>query len=194
MVITLAIPTRRVFGLHHVITTKHLENCAKLIMVTGWVVAYGYMLEWFVDWYSGDPFEAYQGLVGRPSGPNNIVFYLSMICNVGVPQILWWKRARLNVWILWFVSLLINVGMWSERMMIIVQSLQREFLPAQWGDYSPSWVDIGILLGTMGFFTFLFLLFLRFVPFISLSEMREMTHELVKHERRAPHPTENPHG
>jgi molybdopterin-containing oxidoreductase family membrane subunit len=137
----------------------------------------------------------YQAFVARPFGPNKVVFYLSMICNVGVPQIFWWKRARLNVWILWFAALLINVGMWSERMMIIVQSLQREFLPSQWGDYSPTWVDIGILLGTVGFFTFLFLLFLRFVPFIALSEMREMTHELVKHERaRAPHPQEPQHG
>ncbi|HEX3760031.1 MAG TPA: NrfD/PsrC family molybdoenzyme membrane anchor subunit [Kofleriaceae bacterium] len=196
MVLTLAIPTRRVFRLHNVITAKHLENCAKLIMVTGWIVAYGYMMEWFVDWYSGDPFEAYQGFVARPFGPNKVVFYLSMIGNVAVPQLFWWKRARLNVWVLWFASLLINVGMWSERMMIIVQSLQREFLPSQWGDYSPTWVDIGILVGTIGFFTFLFLLFLRFVPFIALSEMRELSHELVKHDRRAgaPRPQEHTDG
>jgi molybdopterin-containing oxidoreductase family membrane subunit len=186
MVITLVIPVRRVFGLHDVITRKHLENCAKLILVTGWIVAYGYMIEWFLDWYSGDPAEMYQAFVARPSGPNNVVFYLSMICNVGVPQIFWWTRARRSVWILWVASLLINVGMWSERMMIIVQSLQREYLPSQWGDYSPTWVDIGILAGTIGFFLLLFLAFLRFLPFISLSEMREMAHELVKHGRRTP--------
>ena len=194
MVITLVIPVRRIFALHNVITRKHLENCAKLIMVTGWIVAYGYMIEWFLDWYSGDPAEMYQSFVARPFGPNKIVFYLSMICNVGVPQIFWWTRARNSVWILWIASLLINVGMWSERMMIIVQSLQREFLPAQWGDYSPTWVDIGILVGTVGFFSLLFLLFLRFLPFISLSEMREMAHERAKHGRRAPAPGEAPHG
>jgi molybdopterin-containing oxidoreductase family membrane subunit len=152
------------------------------------------MIEWFVDWYSGDPAEMYQSFVARPFGPNKIVFYLSMICNVGVPQIFWWTRARNSVWILWIASLLINVGMWSERMMIIIQSLQREFLPAQWGDYSPTWVDIGILLGTVGFFALLFLAFLRFLPFISLSEMREMAHELVKHGRRRPAHEEAPHG
>jgi molybdopterin-containing oxidoreductase family membrane subunit len=193
MVITLVIPTRRVFRLHHVITDKHLENCAKLILVTGWVVAYGYLVEWFLDWYSGDPAEMYQAFVARPLGPNRIVFYLSMICNVAVPQIFWWTRARRSAWILWFAALLINVGMWSERMMIIVQSLQREYLPAQWGDYAPTWVDVGILAGTMGFFLLLFLAFLRFLPFIALSEMREMAHDLVKHGRRGPAPAQD-HG
>ncbi|HEX7836421.1 MAG TPA: NrfD/PsrC family molybdoenzyme membrane anchor subunit [Kofleriaceae bacterium] len=183
MVLTLLIPVRRIFGLHNVITTKHLENCAKLTLVTGWVVAYGYMLEWFLAWYSGDPAEIYQAFVARPLGPNFGVFYLSMICNVLVPQIFWWKRARQSAWILWFAALLINVGMWSERMMIIVQSLEREYLPAMWAGYGPTWVDLGILSGTIGFFTFLFLLFIRFVPFISLSEMREMAHELEKGER-----------
>jgi molybdopterin-containing oxidoreductase family membrane subunit len=192
MVITLVIPVRRVFRLHGIITIRHLENCAKLILVTGWIVAYGYIVEWFLDWYSGDATEIYQAFVARPLGPNRVVFYLSMICNVALPQIFWWTRARRSVWILWIASLLINVGMWSERMMIIVQSLQREYLPSQWGDYSPTWVDIGILLGTIGFFTLLFLAFLRFLPFISLSEMREMAHELARHDRReAPEPAKD---
>jgi molybdopterin-containing oxidoreductase family membrane subunit len=99
-----------------------------------------------------------------------------------VPQLFWWKRARTSVWILWVLSLLINVGMWSERFMIIVQSLEREYLPSMWGDYLPTWVDLGILFGTFGFFTFLFMLFLRFVPIISLSEMRDMKHDIVRAE------------
>jgi molybdopterin-containing oxidoreductase family membrane subunit len=187
MVLTLVIPVRRIFGLYNVITTKHLENCAKLTLVTGWIVAYGYLLEWFLDWYSGEPAEMYQAFVARPLGPNAFAFYLSMIGNVLVPQIFWSRRARQSVWLLWFAAVLINVGMWSERMMIIVQSLQREYIPAMWGDYSPTWVDLGILSGTIGFFTFLFLSFIRFVPIISLAEMREMTHEIVKSEREARH-------
>jgi Ni/Fe-hydrogenase subunit HybB-like protein len=185
MVLTLVIPARRLFKLHNVITEKHLENCAKLTLVTGLIVAYGYLLEWFLAWYSGDPAEMYVDFVGRPFGPGAPVFWAAMICNVLVPQLFWWRRGRTNLWILWSASILINVGMWSERFMIIVQSLQREFVPAQWGDYSPTWVDIGILVGTIGFFTFLWLLFLRFIPIISVSEMRDMRHEIVKAEAHA---------
>jgi molybdopterin-containing oxidoreductase family membrane subunit len=111
------------------------------------------------------------------------MFYVSMICNVLVPQLFWWRRVRRNVWVLFVLSLLINVGMWSERFMIIVQSLQREYLPSMWARYTPTWVDLGILSGTLGFFTLLFLLFLRFVPFVSLAEMRELKHDLVREDR-----------
>jgi Ni/Fe-hydrogenase subunit HybB-like protein len=182
MVLTLLIPARRIFKLHNVITEKNLENCAKLTLVTGLIVAYGYILEWFLAWYSGDPVEFYQAWVARPLGPAAPIFWIVVACNIIVPQLFWWKRGRTNVWILWFASLLINLGMWSERFMIIVQSLQREFLPAMWADYTPTWVDLGILVGTMGFFTFLFLLFMRLIPIISLAEMREMKHELVREE------------
>jgi molybdopterin-containing oxidoreductase family membrane subunit len=184
MVITLMIPVRRIFKLHNVITEKHLEACAKLTLTTGLIVAYGYILEWFLAWYSGDPAEMYVDFASRPFGPGNKVFWAAMICNILVPQLFWWRRGRTNVWILWCAAVLVNVGMWSERFMIIVQSLQREFDPAQWGDYSPTWVDIGLLLGTMGFFTFLFMLFLRLFPIISLSEVRAMKHEIVKEETR----------
>ena len=187
MVLTLIIPARRVFKLHNVITEKNLENCAKLTLVTGLVVAYGYILEWFLAWYSGDPAEFYQAWIARPTGPACGIFWVVVVCNLIVPQLFWWKRGRTNVWILWFASILINVGMWSERFMIIVQSLQREFVPAMWGDYAPTWVDIGILVGTIGFFTFLFLLFMRFIPIISLTEMREMRHDVVRAERGASH-------
>jgi molybdopterin-containing oxidoreductase family membrane subunit len=180
MVLTLIIPVRHVFKLHNYITAKHLENCAKLTLVTGLIVAYGYILEWFLAWYSGNAAELYQAWVARPSGPNAAIFWIAMTCNVVVPQILWWKRARTNVWILFALSLAVNLGMWSERFMIIVQSLQREYLPSMWATYSPTWVDLGILLGTMGFFAFLFLLFLRFVPIIAVTETRELA-------RRRPH-------
>jgi molybdopterin-containing oxidoreductase family membrane subunit len=182
MVLTLIIPVRAVFRLHNVITEKHLENCAKLMLVTGLIVSYGYILEGFFDWYSGERAEWYQGWVARPTGPGFVLFYLAMLCNVVVPQLLWWKQARTKLWLLWPLSILINVGMWSERFMIIVQSLEREYLPSMWGDYLPTWVDLGILLGTFGFFTLLFMMFLRFVPIISLSEMRDMKHDIVREE------------
>jgi Ni/Fe-hydrogenase subunit HybB-like protein len=174
MVLTLLIPVRAVFKLHDVVTERHLDNCAKLTLVTGLVVAYGYIVEWFLAWYSGNAPEIYQAWVARPGGPGAFAFWLAMICNVLVPQFLWWRKVRTNVYMLFVLALLVNVGMWSERFMIIVQSLEREYLPAMWADYAPTWVDIGILVGTFGFFTFLFLLFLRFIPIISLSEMREM--------------------
>jgi Ni/Fe-hydrogenase subunit HybB-like protein len=180
MVITLLIPVRAVFKLHAFITPKHLENCAKLLLVTGLIVAYGYLLEWFVAWYSGNSTEIYQAFVARPFEHGATVFWITMVCNVAVPQLLWWRRARTSVWLLFVLSLLVNVGMWGERFMIIVQSLQREYLPSMWADFAPTWVDLGIFAGTMGFFGFLFLVFLRVVPIIALSEMRELSHELAR--------------
>jgi molybdopterin-containing oxidoreductase family membrane subunit len=180
MVITLLIPVRAVFKLHAFITRKHLENCAKLLLLTGLIVAYGYLLEWFLAWYSGNSAEIYQAFVARPLDHGATVFWITMICNVAVPQLLWWRRARTSVWLLFVLSLLVNVGMWGERFMIIVQSLQREYLPSSWADFAPTWVDLGIFAGTMGFFSFLFLLFLRVVPIIALSEMRELSHDLVR--------------
>ncbi|MGE0871867.1 MAG: NrfD/PsrC family molybdoenzyme membrane anchor subunit [Kofleriaceae bacterium] len=179
MVLTLIIPTRAVFRMQDVITARHLDNCAKLILVTGLIVSYGYICEFFGAWYSNDAAEHYQYFVGRPFGPNNAVFWTMIACNVLVPQLLWWRRVRRSVAVLFILSLLINVGMWCERFVIIVQSLQREFLPAAWGDYSPTWVDVGIFVGTLGFFSLLFLTFLRLVPFIAVSEMKELRAELV---------------
>ncbi|MGE0547144.1 MAG: NrfD/PsrC family molybdoenzyme membrane anchor subunit [Kofleriaceae bacterium] len=185
MVLTLIIPTRAVFRMQDVITARHLDNCAKLILVTGLIVAYGYICEFFGAWYSNDAAEHYQYFVGRPFGPNNAVFWTMIACNVVVPQLLWWRRVRRSVAALFVLSILVNVGMWCERFVIIVQSLQREFLPSAWGDYSPTWVDIGIFVGTLGFFSLLFLTFLRFVPFIAVAEMKELRAELV-HESARP--------
>jgi molybdopterin-containing oxidoreductase family membrane subunit len=184
MVLTLVIPVRAIFKLHAYITPKHLENCAKLTLVTGMIVSYGYVLEWFLAWYSGNAAELYQAWVARPTGPGATMFWITMTCNVLVPQLFWWRRARRSIAILFAMSLLINLGMWGERFMIIVQSLEREFLPSQWASYSPTWVDLGILLGTMGFFSLLFMLFLRFVPIIAVFEMRELKHGLERAERR----------
>jgi molybdopterin-containing oxidoreductase family membrane subunit len=182
MVLTLIIPTRAVFRMQDVITPRHLENCAKLVLVTGLIVNYGYIVEFFMAWYSGEPAERYQYFVGRPFGPNCAVFWTMIACNVGVTQLLWWKRIRRSVPALFVISLLVNVGMWCERFVIVVQSLQREFTPSKWGSYGPTWVDLGIFTGTLGFFSLLFLTFLRLVPFVAATEMKELRHELAHEE------------
>jgi Ni/Fe-hydrogenase subunit HybB-like protein len=184
MVLTLIIPARALFGLRDVITPRHLDNCAKLILVTGQLVAYGYLTEFFTAWYSADETERYQFFVGRPAGPAAVMFWIMLFCNVVVPQLFWSRRMRRSVPVLLIASLLINLGMWSERFVIIVQSLQREYLPAQWGSYAPTWVDLGLLTGTLGFFSLLFLVFLRLLPFVAVAEMKELRAEL-EHESPA---------
>jgi molybdopterin-containing oxidoreductase family membrane subunit len=185
MVLTLVIPVRAVFGMHDVITPRHIDNCAKLMLVTGLIVNYGYIVEMFMAWYSADAAERYQFFVGRPFGPNAPVFWTMLVCNVGVTQLLWLRRVRRNVAVLFVVALLINVGMWCERFVIIVMSLQREFMPSKWHGYTPTWVDVGIFAGTIGFFVLLFLVFLRLLPFVAVSEMKELRRELA-HEEPSP--------
>jgi Ni/Fe-hydrogenase subunit HybB-like protein len=174
MVLTLVIPARHVFGMHAVITARHLEALAKMLLVTGMIVTYGYTVEYFLAWYSGERSEIYQFFHARPFGPGHTIFWLMVLGNVLVPQSFWSRRARRSVAWLFVASLIINVGMWSERFVIVVQSLEREYLPSKWHAYAPTWVDLGILAGTMGFFGLLFLLFLRFVPFVSLTEVKEL--------------------
>src|SRR5690606_32012367 len=162
-------PARALFKFHNVITDRHLENCAKLVLTTGLMVSYGYLIEYFLAWYSGSDFEIYQFFLARPTGPGATLWYLMLLGNVVAPQLLWSKRIRTSVGWLFALSILINLGMWAERFVIIVISLEREFLVAQWGDYAPTVVDLGIFIGTLFFFMFLFLLFMRFVPFVSAS-------------------------
>jgi molybdopterin-containing oxidoreductase family membrane subunit len=151
---------------------------AKVMFAVGWIVIYAYLLEIFFGWYSGDRYEAWTIFHGRPFGPNAVVFYAQMAGNAIIPQLLWWRRVRRSVVALFLVSLAVQVGMWSERFVIIVQSLQQDYLPSSWAAYTPTLVDLGILGGTMCFFLFLFLLFLRFIPFIPVSEMKELRHEM----------------
>ena len=132
-------------------------------------------------WYSGSRYEIYQFFVARPTAANSLVFWVQMFCNVVVVQALWWRRVRTNAALLWIISIFVNVGMWAERFVIIVLSLQREFLPSDWADYHPTWVDVSIFAGTIGFFMFLFLIFLRVLPFIPVAEVKELGHEL-RHE------------
>lgn len=183
MVLTLIIPTRAVFRMHDMITMRHLDNCAKLVLVTGLIVNYGYIVEFFIAWYSADHAEKYQFFVARTGGPNSAVFWTMIACNVIAPQLFWWRRMRRNIVVLFVISILVNVGMWCERFVIVIMSLGREFLPSKWEGYTPTWVDIGIGVGTLGFFAFLFLLFLRFIPFIAAWEMKDLHRELSHEER-----------
>jgi Ni/Fe-hydrogenase subunit HybB-like protein len=191
MVLTLIIPARVVFGMKNVITIRHLDNCAKMVLATGWMVTYGYLIEYFLAWYSGDPAETYQFYWARPFGPSAIMFWLMVLGNVITPQLLWFKRIRQNPMLLFILSLLINLGMWSERFVIIVIGLEREYIPSKWASYAPTWVDLTILGGTMCFFLFLFLTFLRFLPFVAASEIKELRHGL---EHEAAHAGRSNHG
>jgi Ni/Fe-hydrogenase subunit HybB-like protein len=177
MVITVLIPARRIFKMHNVITGRHVDALAKLTLVTGLIVTYSYGIEYFIAWYSGDETERYTALIARTIGPGAWVWWLTFFCNCIVIQLLWSRRLRTNLWVLWVISVLVNVGMWGERFFLIVLSLQRDFLPSAWEVFLPTIVDWAILLGTMFFFMFLFLLFMRFVPFVPVAETKELLQE-----------------
>jgi len=173
MVLTLAIPLRTVYGLEGFITLRHLQNMAKIMLATGLIVAYGYMIEDFMGWYSGNTFEGYT-VYNRLTGPYRHYFWALMLCNVATPQLLWFKRIRSTPWILWCIAMVVNAGMWLERFVIVVTSLHRDFLPSSWGMYQGTVWDWSIFIGTIGFFIALIFLFIRFLPMISIFEMRTM--------------------
>jgi molybdopterin-containing oxidoreductase family membrane subunit len=176
----LAIPMRATGHLRHLITMRHLENMAKMMLVTGLIVFYGYIIEAFFGWYSADKYERYMTFQNRMFGPYAVAYWTLIFCNGVVPQLLWIRRVRTNVAALFIISMVVSVGMWFERFIIIVTSLAREYVPSYWAMYYPTWVDWGILFGTIGFFSLLFLLFSRVLPVISIAEMRE----LVRHHGR----------
>jgi Ni/Fe-hydrogenase subunit HybB-like protein len=183
MVVTLMVPARAIFKLHDVVTKNHLDNIAKMLLVTGWIVTYAYIVEAFIAWYSGNRYEMYDALVDRPRATYAWVYWGVLFCNCVVVQALWSRRVRTSPGALFVIAAFVQVGMWSERFMLIVTSLHRDFLPSSWRVYTPSWIDWTILAGTCSFFLLLFLLFLRFVPFIPISELKEMRHELSRHAR-----------
>jgi Ni/Fe-hydrogenase subunit HybB-like protein len=176
MVLTLAIPIRAFYGLEDFITMRHLQNMAKVMLATGLIVAYGYMTEIFIAWYSGDVFDM-STVVNRVTGPYAPAYWSLILCNVVIPQALWFRRVRSNVPVLFLLSLVINVGMWLERFIIIVTSLHRDFMPSAWGMYKPTIWDWSTLLGSIGLFLALLFLFLRLLPMISIFEMRTMLPE-----------------
>ena len=176
MALTISIPLRAVFGLKDFITARHLDNIAKLMLVCGLLVAYSYLVEIFMAFYSGDEFD--QAMVlNRMRGPYAPLYWTAIACNVVLPQALWLKRVRLSVPVLFALSLAVNVGMWLERFVIIVVSLHRDFVPSSWGMFYPTFWDWAILVGSLGTFGWLFLMFVRFLPAISIAEMRKLTLE-----------------
>ena len=178
MVITLMVPARKYMGLRDVITDRHLENMNKVILATGLIVSYGYLMEHFIAWYSGSEYEIWTFYVNRARGPYAGVYWLMIACNVITPNIFWFKKCRTSIPIMWVASILVNIGMWCERFIIIVTSLTQDFLPSSWDLYSPTWVDWSIYVGTLGLFSTLFLLFLKFVPAVAVSEVKELQLEL----------------
>jgi len=184
MVLTLAIPLRWAYGLQDFITIRHLENCAKLMLVTGLIVAYGYGAEAFYGWLSGNEFDMYMN-INRAVGNYRICYWTLIFCNVVTPQFLWFSFVRRSVWILFIISLIVQLGMWMERFVIIVTSLQRDFIPSSWGMYYPTRWDYATLLGTIGFFSLCFLIFVRILPAISIAEMRELVHKQASKHKEA---------
>jgi Ni/Fe-hydrogenase subunit HybB-like protein len=178
MVLTLLIPCRYIFRLEQVVTRRHLDSMARMLLVTGWIVTYAYIIEQFIAWYSGDEYEIAAYFHVRPAGDFAGRFWLMIFCNCLVPQLFWFKRLRENTTVLFVASVLINVGMWLERFMIIIGSLYRERMPSSFGHYSPTWVDLSIFGGTLCFFGLLFLVFLRVLPIIPITELKEMRHEM----------------
>jgi Ni/Fe-hydrogenase subunit HybB-like protein len=180
MVLTLLIPLRSMFKLQDLITMRHIDIMCKVTMATGSIVAYAYGMEFFIAWYSGSPSEQFHFL-NRAFGTYWWGWAMMMSCNTLVPQLFWFKKVRQNLWVVFIISILVNIGMWFERFVIIVLSLHREFLPSSWGYFKPTWVDICTFIGTFGLFFTMFLLFLRFLPMIAISEVKGVTPQADPH-------------
>jgi len=176
MVLMLAIPIRKFYGLEDFITDRHLNNSAKVMLATGLIVAYGYGMEAFMGWYSGNGYDSFL-LWNRLHGPYSFFYYLLLISNLGIPQVLWIRKLRTNPFWLFVISGVILVGMWLERFIIVVVSLHRDFLTSSWGMYYPTRWDWMTYIGTIGFFLACMFLFLRLLPMISIFEMRTLLPE-----------------
>jgi molybdopterin-containing oxidoreductase family membrane subunit len=181
MVLTLLIPVRRLCGLEDLITKRHIDLMCKVTLATGSIVGYAYLMELFIAIvYSGSVYEAF-AFKNRMMGPYWWGYWLMMICNVVTPQFFWSKKVRSNIMFVWILSIVVNIGMWFERFVIVVISLHRDFLPANWGYFAPTWVDILQFLGTFGLFFTMFLLFLRFLPIIAIAEVKAVTPQADPH-------------
>ena len=173
MVITLTVPIRKIFHLEDYITLDNYDGMAKLIILTSLIVGYAYGVEFFMAWYSGSPYEWGQ-FYYRATGQYAIFYWIMVVCNVIIPIPLWFKAVRRNIKVLFIISIFINIGMWFERFNIIVISLSEGFDPAAWGIYMPSWVEIGITVGSFAWFFMFFLIFIKTLPAVSIAEMKEI--------------------
>jgi len=181
MVMTLAVPARQLWGLKDLITLRHLENMNKIILVTGSMVGYAYGMEFFIAWYSGAMYEKF-AFINRAFGQYAWAYWIMVSCNVITPQLFWFRKCRTSIALMFILSLVVNVGMWFERFVIIVTSLAQDFLPSSWGYFTPTWVDVCTLIGSFGLFMTLFLLFCRYLPMIAMAEIKAIM------------PAANPHG
>ena len=179
MVLNIVIPVRKIYKLEGLITMRHLNNMANVMLVTGLIVAYGYLIEAFMAWYSGDIFEGFM-MKNRAFGPYGWTFWLLLLFNCAFPQLLWIRKVRTNTVLLFFVALSINIGMWLERFVIVITSLANEFVPSKWHMYYPTFWDWATFAGSIGLFFTLQFLFMRFLPMISISETRELVAEPEK--------------
>jgi molybdopterin-containing oxidoreductase family membrane subunit len=173
MVLNIIIPIRKLYHLESLITTRHLNCMGCVLLATGWMVTYGYIMESFMAWYSGDVFERSM-MLNRTFGPYGWIFWVLIALNVAIPQALWSRRVRVTPIWLFLVALSVNIGMWVERFVIVITSLHRDFVPSSWGMYIPTMWDWATLLGTIGLFLTLLFLFIRYFPMISISETREL--------------------
>ncbi len=171
MVLSLMIPARTFYGLEDIITIRHLNNMAKVTLATGLIVGYGYASEVFFGYYGADVYEKYN-ILNRMFGPYAPFYWTLILCNIIAPQFLWIKRIRTNPLVLWFFSIIVNIGMWLERFVIVVVSLHRDFLPSSWSMYWPTVWDWAVLTGTIGFFLTLTFIFVRVLPMITIFELR----------------------
>ena len=168
------------FRLEHIITLRHFDYMAKIMLVTGTMVGYAYAMEFFIAWYSGNPYEMF-AFLNRAFGPYAWAYWIMISCNVISPQIFWFKKARTSIPILFVASIVINIGMWFERFVIIVTSLHRDFLPSAWGYFTPTIWDVACLLGSFGLFFTMFCLFVRFLPMVATAEVKTVLPQADPH-------------
>jgi molybdopterin-containing oxidoreductase family membrane subunit len=180
MVLTLMIITRKALHLENYITVGHVESMNKVIIATGSIVGIAYLTELFMAWYSGVVYERF-AFVNRAFGPYWWAYWIMMTCNVITPQLFWFKKIRRNLAATFVISIFVNIGMWFERFVIIVTSLHRDFLPSSWAMYSPTWVEVGVYLGTFGLFFTLFFLFIRFFPVVAIAEVKGVLRSSGEH-------------
>ncbi|WP_439879946.1 NrfD/PsrC family molybdoenzyme membrane anchor subunit [Pontibacter sp. MBLB2868] len=186
MVLTLMIITRKVFHLEHYITLEHVESMNKVIILTGSIVGIAYTTEFFIAWYSGVEYEQY-AFINRAFGPYWWAYWSMMTCNVITPQLFWFRKIRRSLTLTFIISIFVNIGMWFERFVIIVTSLHRDYLPSSWAMFSPTRIDIGVYVGTIGLFFTLFLLFAKFFPVVNMAEVKAILKSSsgVKHHHHA---------
>ncbi len=180
MVLTLIVPAREWFGLKDLVTMKHLDNICKVLLATGSIVGFAYITEFFIAWYSGNPFEKF-AFINRAFGPYSAAYFTMFLCNVITPQLFWFRVFRQSPWLMFVVSIFVNIGMWCERY-VIVMTLHRDFLPSSWGLFTPTPIDIAMLIGSFGLFFTLFLLFCRFLPIVAMSEVKHVLHHEKSHD------------